>query len=219
MINPVFNDLGLAAGTTARGTDDGELGQEEFLKLMMTQLKNQDPFKPLESGEFLGQIAQFGTVSGLAQLQTSFDSLSQSLVSNQALQAAGLVGRSVLATGGEGFLAADGPLGGAIELPSSSSTVTVQVRDATGQLVREISLGGRPAGRVDFEWDGTMASGQRAAPGRYSIEAQYFDGAETRSAPTSIEAEVESVSFGARGLAVYLRGIGDVPFSAVQQIG
>ena len=76
---------------------EGDLGQEDFLHLMLTQLKNQDPFKPMESGEFLGQLAQFGTVQGLAGLQTSFDSLSSSLVSNQALQASSLVGRSALA--------------------------------------------------------------------------------------------------------------------------
>ena len=95
MVSPVdaLGGLGLEVPQTVR---EGDLGQEDFLHLMLTQLKNQDPFKPMESGEFLGQIAQFGTVQGLAGLQTSFDSLSSSLVSNQALQASTVVGRSAL---------------------------------------------------------------------------------------------------------------------------
>ena len=100
--------------------DSQELGQEEFLQLMLTQLENQDPFKPMESGEFLGQLAQFGTVTGLGELQQSFESLSGSLISDQALQAASLVGRSVTIESGEGLLKTDSPLTGAVELPTSS---------------------------------------------------------------------------------------------------
>ena len=113
MISPVgdfdYSGFGLAP---PKDGDEGELGQEEFLRLMITQLENQDPFKPLESGEFLGQLAQFGTVSGLAELQTSFEGLASSLVSNQALQAAGLIGQSVLAEGGTGHYEAGQPLRG-----------------------------------------------------------------------------------------------------------
>ena len=113
-----------------------ELGQEEFLQLMLTQLENQDPFKPMESGEFLGQLAQFGTVTGLGELQQSFESLSGSLISDQALQAASLVGRSVTIESGEGVLQPDAALTGAVELPTGSSSVSVQVMDAAGQITR-----------------------------------------------------------------------------------
>ena len=89
-------DLAQLGLTQPKAEKKKELGQEAFLNLMITQLKNQDPFKPLDSGEFLGQLAQFGTVSGLQDLQTKFDSLSSALVSNQALQAASLVGHTAL---------------------------------------------------------------------------------------------------------------------------
>ena len=90
-------------GSTALSSDrlktepkDKSLGQDEFLELMMTQLQNQDPLNPAESGEFLSQIAQFGTVNGITELQQSFSTLASSLQSNQALQASTMVGRSVL---------------------------------------------------------------------------------------------------------------------------
>ena len=94
MISPIPSQFGLEtiggpSSSAGKPDDSGKLGQEEFLRLMITQLKNQDPTKPLDSGEFLGQLAQFGTVSGLADLKSSFTELAGSLVSNQALQAAG----------------------------------------------------------------------------------------------------------------------------------
>ena len=73
-----------------------ELGQDEFLTLMLTQLKHQDPFQPMENGEFIGQLAQFSTVSGIEQMQVALEDLSGSFVSNQTLEATRLVGKEVL---------------------------------------------------------------------------------------------------------------------------
>ena len=196
-----------------------ELGQEEFLQLMLTQLKNQDPFKPMESGEFLGQLAQFGTVTGLGELQQSFESLSGSLISDQALQAASLVGRSVTIESGEGLLQTDSPLTGAVELPVSSPSVSVQVLDAAGQIIRQLELGSHPEGLVGFRWAGETDAGLAAPPGRYILSAQYFNGQEMQSASTLIDASVDSVTVGAGGLAINLEGLGVVPFDAVREIG
>jgi flagellar basal-body rod modification protein FlgD len=215
--NVDFAGLGLSP---TQDEPDAELGQEEFLKLMITQLENQDPFKPLESGEFLGQLAQFGTVSGLSGLQTAFDGLATSLVSNQALQAAALVGRSVLVEGGEGFVASAGEgLSGAVALETSSPAVQVQIRDASGQLVRTLDMGTQPAGLARFTWDGTDGSGNAAPEGRYTVSAQYASDSDVEAASTFVDGHVQSVSFGANGLAVQLRGLDQVPFSAVREIG
>ena len=210
-----LNSLGL--GTPAVERED-ELGQEEFLNLMVTQLKNQDPFKPLESGEFLGQLAQFGTVSGLATLQTSFDSLASSLVSNQALQAATLVGRSALVPSARATLEEGGSVTGAVDLPHSSGAVRVQIRDASGEVVRRLDLGTHEAGLTAFVWDGVTDGGERAPPGVYTLAAEHRNGNETIGADTLVSAPVESVVFGANGFTVQLRGVGEVPFSAVREI-
>ncbi len=199
--------------------DSQELGQEEFLQLMLTQLENQDPFKPMESGEFLGQLAQFGTVTGLGELQQSFESLSGSLISDQALQAASLVGRSVTIESSEGLLKTDSPLTGAVELPLNSPSVSVQVLDAAGQIIRQLELGSHPEGIVGFRWGGETDTGLPAPPGRYFLSAQYFNGQEMQSASTLINASVESVTVGAGGLAINLEGLGVVPFDTVREIG
>jgi flagellar basal-body rod modification protein FlgD len=132
MTNAIGSGVDLAAlGLAPQQTEpELELGQEQFLSLMITQLKNQDPFKPMESGEFLGQLAQFGTVSGLAGLQTSFDSLATSLVSNQALQAASLVGRSALVASSAITIGAGQSVEGAVGTARAGATRCCSARMA-----------------------------------------------------------------------------------------
>jgi flagellar basal-body rod modification protein FlgD len=195
-----------------------ELGQEAFLNLMITQLKNQDPFKPLDSGEFLGQLAQFGTVQGLSGLQTSFDGLASSLVSNQALQAASLVGRTALVESDRGSIAAGGSLDGAVDVPAATGGVSLEVRDAAGQVVRHLQLGPQSAGLARFHWDGLDDSGAAVSAGSYRVVAGYQKDNSTAAATTLVDAPVDSVVFGADGFTVRLRGIGDLPFSAVREI-
>jgi len=213
--NPALSGLGLSV---PQSTPERDLGQEDFLHLMVTQLKNQDPFKPMESGEFLGQLAQFGTVSGLAGLQTSFDSLASSLVSNQALQASALVGRSALAATSTMAIAAGQPVAGAIELPAASGAVSLAIHDATGQPVRTLNLGAQPAGLASFVWDGLTDGGDAAAPGSYRFSAAYRSGPDSVVAETLLRAPIDSVLLGADGFSVELRGIGELPFTAVREI-
>ncbi len=196
-----------------------ELGQEDFLKLMTTQLQNQDPMKPMENGDFLSQIAQFSTVTGIGDLQKSFESLSESLVSNQALQAATLVGRKVLAPTGTGLLEQGGSIQGSVELPSASSSVVVNIYDGAGQVIRRLDLGSQAAGPVSFQWDGLMDDGQYAPPGSYLVGAEAgFDG-RTEAIETLIASEVRSVTVGnGGGLLLDLAGSGPLEFSRVRQI-
>jgi len=211
-------DLSKLGLTQPRVEKKQELGQEAFLNLMITQLKNQDPFKPLDSGEFLGQLAQFGTVQGLSGLQTSFDGLAGSLVSNQALQAASLVGRSALVESDHGAIAAGGSLNGAVDVPAATGGVRVEIRDAAGQVVRHLELGPQTKGLTRFHWDGLNDAGVPAAAGSYQVVAGYQKDNSTAAAVTLVDAPVDSVVFGADGFTAQLRGIGDVPFGAVREI-
>ena len=141
--NP-FDAIGLARQKTESKRND--LGLDDFFKLMITQLKNQDPMKPLENGEFLSQIAQFGTVSGIDRLNKTFDDLAASLTSGQALQAGSLIGREVLVPGGVAALAPGQPVRGVVQLDASAADVVLHIYNPSGALVRDLSLGGHPAG-------------------------------------------------------------------------
>lgn len=207
--------LGFDVPKTERKSD---LGQEDFLHLMLTQLKNQDPFKPMESGEFLGQLAQFGTVQGLAGLQTSFDGLASSLVSNQALQASSLVGRSALVQAAALDVVAGQSVAGAVDLPGSTSALSVAIRDEKGQTVRTLELGAQTEGLATFTWDGLDDDGDPVPAGHYSFSAAYRSGNESVGADTLLRAPIDSVLLGSDGFSVELRGIGELPFTAVREI-
>jgi flagellar basal-body rod modification protein FlgD len=133
----LLDSLGLSASTQSTQASD-VLGQSDFLKLMTTQLMNQDPTKPMESGEFFNQIAQFSMVAGVEELQTSFQQVADAMQSTQTLQASAMVGRSVLVSGDTVSLADGGSAAAGVTLPASTSNLVVGVVDASGQIVRRL---------------------------------------------------------------------------------
>lgn len=215
-----YNSLGLAT-TSNTTTQKQTLGQEEFLKLLTTQLTHQDPMKPMDNGEFLGQMAQFSTVSGIQDLQASFKDFASSISSDQALQAASLVGRFVSAPGDQALLSAGGSVYGDFELPSSSANVSMKIiNPQTGETVRDMDLGALSSGTNAFVWDGMDNDGQLANPGIYTLEVQaQIDGTNTALA-TNIASQVQSVTMGSgsSGLEVNLVGLGPVKFNQIKQI-
>ena len=216
-IDKALDSLGLGFTEPKKARD--ELGQKEFLELMTTQLKNQDPFKPMESGEFLTQIAQFTQASGIQDLNDSFGQLSSSLTSNQALQASSMVGRKVMVPSSTGLLSTDG-LSGNIEVPGSTSNLNLKIYDMGGQLVQQLSLGAQAAGQAAFHWDGSAASGGRVPNGQYRIQAEALVDGKNVAADTYVVADVESVTLGGpgQGLNLNLTSLGRMDFSLVKEI-
>lgn len=215
-----FKELGLSTVDKPK-KEEQSLQQEQFLKLLTTQLTHQDPLKPMENGEFLGQMAQFSTVSGIQDLQASFKDFANSISSDQALQAASLVGRHVSAPSTEGLLGAGGSIAGSFELPASSSNVTLKVVDSfSGNVVRTVDMGNQAAGPVAFEWDGMTTEGEFANPGVYKIQVEANVDGKNTVLPTNIKSLVESVTManGSRGLQLNLAGVGPVNFNQIKQI-
>lgn len=176
--------------------DSNELGQEDFINLMITQLRNQDPFEPLQSGEFIGQLAQFGTVSGIGELQNSVSQLASSLISNQTLQATNLIGKSALIPSDSLTLSEGETSKGAISTSAPANNVTVSIFDAAGNLVQTIPLGVVNEGLKEFEWDGTDASGNQAPEGEYFFTVVGAQGEDNIALDTFAYKQVESISLG-----------------------
>ncbi len=194
----------------------GDLGQADFLLLLTEQLKHQDPLKPLESNQFLAQLAQFSTVQGIQGLQSSFDGLASSVSNEQALQGASLIGHDALVASERFELAPEGTMRGAIDTPIAGQ-VTIEISDASGNVVRRLSYDAA-VGPLAFEWDGMTATGEQAPPGNYSIAARVSSGGTTEALRPHIAARVNSVYFTSNGLVLDLAGVGSVPFSAVRRI-
>ncbi len=202
-LTSVLGGLGLGEKSVKQRAPD-ELGQSEFLQLMIAQLNNQDPMKPMENGDFIAQMAQFSAVTGLTKLQQSFDGLAVSLQSNQALQASSLVGRTVVVPSGTGTLPQGGTLSGVVDLDSSSSNLTITIQDASGQVMRRLELGPQQTGDVYFNWDGITDSGVQAQAGRYYISAETQTEGGTEALETLVSSAVESVTMGQGGQAITL---------------
>jgi flagellar basal-body rod modification protein FlgD len=220
-INP-YSGLGVStAGATATAKTQ-TLGQADFLKLMTAQMTHQDPTQPMSNGEFLAQMAQFGTVNGIQGLQTSFDNFAASMTSNQALQASSLVGHTVSVPSSQGLLSAGGHIKGSIDLSGSSPDVSVKIMDqATGNVIRNIELGSHAAGSVPFSWDGTNDAGNPASPGVYQVQVQSLLNGNNTALTPNIESQVESVSMGSgtQGVQVNLAGgLSSVSFNQIKQI-
>ncbi|MBT3039711.1 MAG: flagellar hook assembly protein FlgD [Candidatus Thiodiazotropha endolucinida] len=215
----LYEDIGLTNNSIKQEKEQGQLGLEDFMQLLVTELTHQDPFKPMENSEMATQVSQFATVSGIDDLNNSFNELRSALTSDQALQAANLVGRDVLVESSVGALTNGEPLQGSIVLPSSAGNVRVLISDQSGALVRELQLGTHEAGQVAFSWDGYDDAGDYVGDGLYQISAiANVDDAEMAPS-TLVSAEVESVNLGGPGgVQLNLGGLGQISMNDVAQI-
>jgi flagellar basal-body rod modification protein FlgD len=197
------------------------LGGTDFLTLMLAQLQNQDPTSPVDSNEFLSQLASLSEVQGINQLNTSFTALSNSLVSSQALQASSLLGhQAMVASSTASLSSAGGTISGAVSVPQTSSQVVLNIKNSAGVLVQSINLGAQSAGLADFSWNGQTSSGSAAPAGTYTLSAQVSGVSGGTAITTLVSGTVNSVTMGSgsSGLTLNVAGLGSVPFSSVQQI-
>jgi flagellar basal-body rod modification protein FlgD len=210
----------LAVAQPQSGKKRAELGQEDFLNLMITQFRNQDPFKPLDADAMLGQLAQFGTVAGLNDVKNQIESLSSSLLSDQSLQATALVGRNVLVASQQVVLQdAAGALGGVL-VPAGAQLVTARILDGAGRLLDVVELGTPPPGMAHFVWDGIGSDGTPAPAGTYIVQADAVVNGAATALETFAAAPVSSVSLGraGEGLTLNLGGLGAYGFDAVREV-
>lgn len=196
------------------------LGQKDFLRLMVAQVKNQDPMQPQANGEFLSQLAQFSTNDGITQMQDSLQQMATSLQSNQALQASALVGRKVLVNSDHLNLGAEGDVKAAIDMPAGLNNLTASVYSESGELIKTIPLGQPQPGFFQFSWDGLGQNNQRAVAGNYKISVRGIYGGKEVALNTMTSANVDSVSLGqnGEGLKLNVSGIGSVSLDKVRQI-
>jgi flagellar basal-body rod modification protein FlgD len=217
--NTIATGLAASGAATQTPKTASTLGINDFLKLMSTQLTNQDPLKPLDSTAFVAQLAQFGTVSGIQSMQGSLQTLADSLRASQALSGATLVGHQILAPGSTGTYTSGTAFTGAVQVPSGASAVGVNIYDAGGQLVRRLALPAT-AGLQAFSWDGLGDNGAQAVSGNYGFRAIADIGGSSVSLQPQLSGTVGSVSIGSDGTSLTLntRELGAVALGSVTQV-
>lgn len=215
----LLGELGLSRGLDNRQANS-DMGEDAFLKLMITQLENQDPLKPMENGEFLSQLAQFRSVTGLDELKESVEKMATSLQSNQALQASSLVGRWVEVPSDKAQLWEDVGMAGSVDVPASATQVTVNIKNASGQIVKQLELGAKQSGTANFSWDGLDDNGEPFPAGEYAVEASAIIGNQSEAIATNAIVPVDSVLMGKTGeqMTINTSLLGKVKLSDVKQI-
>lgn len=214
------SDLQQATAARRSGKDASGLDQDDFMKLMLQQLKSQDPLNPTDNTEFISQMAQLTSVSGMSEMNANLASLTDSLYSAQLLDASSLIGKSVLVDSEQIALPASGSVQGQLTLPVSANAVNIEILAPSGEVLGKLPLGPQSAGAVPFSWDGVASNGERLPPGNYGIQASYRNGNDTEALGTQIRASVQSVSLPANGGSARLQldGLGSVALSQVVEI-
>ncbi|OHV12023.1 flagellar hook assembly protein FlgD [Kushneria phosphatilytica] len=213
------------AGKGNINTDPTQLS-DQFLTLLVAQMKNQDPLNPTDNSEFTSQIAQINTVSGINDLNDTLNSITGQINTTQQLQASALVDKGVLVNGNQVVVGEDGktvtPFG--IDLASDADNVKVTISDpATGEVVDQYDLtrdGPMQAGVQSFYWDGKDSAGNEAGKGNYSVAIEATNNGEEVKASPLRYALVNGVAKDADGSAMLDLGpmLGKASLSDIKQI-
>ena len=201
-------------GITAKKAEDP---QDRFLKLLVTQMKNQDPLKPLDNAEVTSQLAQISTVTGIDKLNTTLQLLSSDYEDSQSIEAMAMIGRDAFVPGKSIHLEKDAAIAG-IELAQPVDQLKVTILDSSGIPIRNIDLGAKPTGISTIGWDGMTDSGAKAAIGDYTFAVSAKQGENDIEVKTLSLGSVNSISHGEQGTLLDMGKLGLVSLSDIKQV-
>ena len=219
-----LQNLGIGRTTTGAtvktAAQADQLSQNDFLKLLTAQLKNQDPTSPVDATQQLTQLAQFSTVSGISEMNTTLKAIQDKLGSTSTSDALAYVGHNVLTEGTKAYPRQSGGIAGAVELAGDASDVRVSIVGANGSVLKTLPLGAQAKGTVNFDWDGITDNGEQAGAGPYTLNVSANNNGQSVGTTPLVWAPVTSVSLPATGSPqLTLPGIGTIAASKVRQIG
>ena len=151
-LNAILDKLGVNKQEEVTTKRRDQLGQADFLKLMTTQLQNQDPFAPMDNADFIAQMAQFSTVTGITDMGETLKGMSDQLQEFRIATASNLLGHSVLVPGNLARPDENGEIHGVVDLPSSASTSNIRFTNEQGEILHQVDMGAQPRGLVGFSW-------------------------------------------------------------------
>lgn len=169
---------GVSSQTESQMSDalqDSSLGKEDFLRLLVTQLQNQDPLQPMENTQFVAQLAQFSSLEQLTNMNDQLAGVQLGQLSQSNLQAAALVGQEITARGDHFVYDGTGGTDMEFELAGDVTSGEIRIYDEYGGLVQTLDIGEQEAGMVTEHWDGQTSAGTTAGAGRYRVEIEAFD--------------------------------------------
>ena len=217
-LDNILKRLGVKNEDDTKAKQKDTLGQSDFLKLMTTQLQNQDPFAPMENAQFIEQMAQFSTVTGITEMGAELKGIAEQLGEFRIATAANLLGNSVMIPGNYARPDAQGEIHGMLDLPSASGVTNLTFSNAAGDVLHQIQLGPQPSGLVGFAWSDVPQSVLDSGDA-VRIEAFADMGTGMESLTPSIFAEILAASTGdgVTGVMLDVRDYGEVRAADVRK--
>jgi len=204
-----------AAAATGAAASSSDI-ENQFMTLLVTQLKNQDPLNPMDNAQMTSQLAQMSELQGIENLNTTMSTLAASITGSQAMQAATLVGHSVMVPGNQMQLSSGEAVAG-INLSQAADSVKVTISDASGTAIHSVDLGAQAQGVIPITWDGTTDAGTAAPDGNYTFTVTATANGQAVSTTALSVGAVVGVSSGPAGTTLNLGPLGNVSISQVQQ--
>ncbi len=214
-LNATSKSTSAASSSAASATDTTSAAgsQDRFLKLLVTQMQNQDPLSPMDNAQLTTQIAQINTVTGIDKLNTSVVGLSGQFAQMQALQGASLVGRDVVVPGNVLDIA-NGVGQGGFELSGPADNVKVEMLSPSGQVIDTLNLGAQSAGMQGFDWPTSTATNASGLTFRVTATS-----GSVSSSPTALMRDhVNAITTTNNTLNLELQNGGTVPYSTVRAV-
>jgi flagellar basal-body rod modification protein FlgD len=193
---PALDPIPLAPPTTADRIGSDSLGKDDFLKLLMAQLANQDPTAPTDNQAFVAQLAQFSSLEAQQGTNTRLDTMITADTASTQTAAVGYIGKVIDYQTSSLDLQAGLSATSQVSLAGPATSVKVSVLDASGTVVRTMQMAAAPAGALGITWDGNDDTGGRQPPGRYSVSVSATNSAgQSVDVSTQGNGEITGVEF------------------------
>ena len=207
----------LTSSSASSGNSSADL-QNQFLNMLVAQLKNQDPTNPMDNSQLTTQLAQINTLSGIEKLNTTLGSISGQITTSQSLQSSTLIGHGVMIKGSQVLVGSGTTTPFGVELATASTATSVTIKDSNGATVRTIDLGKLSSGVHTFSWDGKLDDGSTAADGKYSVSLAASNGSTQLVAQPLNYAYVNGVSTTDGTTKLDLGTMGSATLDEIRQI-
>lgn len=218
--SPAPNPNKTAAATAASVSDaagSSANSQDRFLKLLVTQMKNQDPLNPMDNAQVTSQMAQLSTVSGIDKVNSTLKALSDSMSAGQAMSATSMIGRGALVPGSTMDLNEGRAVAG-LDLAQGADSVQVLIKDGANNVVKTLQLGAQKPGVVPLAWDGLNDAGDASPDGSYKISAEFVAAGKAAPATTLSFGMVAGVAPGAGTTKLDVGKLGAFNLSDIKQV-